>query len=62
MFLPFPGTQFGCTELEMTATHYLAQTPPPSNNEWFMVVLLIALAAAALILFAAWANRRWRKK
>jgi hypothetical protein len=46
----------------MIATHYLAQVQQPSSTNWFMVVLLIALAAAALILFAAWANRRWRKK
>lgn len=44
----------------MIAMHYLAQSP--SSTNWFLVVLLIALAAAALILFAAWANRRWRKK
>lgn len=36
------------------------QTPPSSNWLFFMVVL--AIAAAALLLFAAWANRRWRRK
>ena len=46
----------------MIAMHYLAQTEAPSSTHWFFVVLIIALAAAALILFAAWANRRWRKK
>jgi hypothetical protein len=46
----------------MIAMHYLAQSEPRSSTNWFPVILLIALAAAALILFAAWANRRWRKK
>lgn len=45
----------------MIAMHYLAQPESPSSTNWFPVILLIALAAAALILFAAWANRRWRK-
>lgn len=44
----------------MIATQNLAQAP--SNESWLITVLIIALAAAALILFAAWANRRWRKK
>lgn len=46
----------------MIATHYLAQVEHSSSTSWFITVLIIAVAAAALILFAAWANRHWRKK
>jgi hypothetical protein len=39
-----------------------AQAQTASNYTWLVFMVIVAVAAAGLLLFAAWANRRWRKK
>lgn len=49
----------------MIAMLPLAQTQQAqagSSNSWLIFMVIVAIAAAGLLLFAAWANRRWRKK
>ncbi|HEY2587856.1 MAG TPA: hypothetical protein VGI81_19085 [Tepidisphaeraceae bacterium] len=49
----------------MIATLCLAQVAQPQNppsSNWLFFMVVLAVTAAAVLLFAAWANRHWRKK